>query len=481
MPTYIHGIASSAAIDTAGEVVDIAGLDCSSLVGSCFNYEHESKLPSQILGKILEYKKIFSEKDCETDGHKYFWDKCKLPFLYVLGRLFDDKKESAKEVAALFIDDAQNPNEAKMVGFSIEGAKLEKVGMVIRRSIARKVTITGASANKTCIAEMIPAPTKGQKSDIDSLFKGEIQFFTPSSKQLESLEKKETELTKTVGSGGGAFIGSQLAMGEMNKTQGWSEPKRAKTAIHFSHPEHGIVSIHKQPEGGFHVKHKGALTNLNGVKGSFSTPQEAGKHARNYMSSLGSGKTLVSKTESMNKTLDAGSMMAAPSALVGGAALGKESVDKKIKPMGKKEICMPEKEFVDEHEKLVNTLKNPTPKKLKEEAREQGKELKEMKKSKWLLRAEQFYNTWEKREAFEKFMQERLPHLSKGEVRAIGQTLALKKSIKAESKLSKMFASHFSKADQMGQVPTSRNEANEPAPKGLSKGTDVMMASEKKK
>src|SRR5258708_1133356 len=165
--TYIHGVASSECVDTAGEVVDLAGLDCSSLTGSVFNFEHESKLPSQIVGKILEHKKIFSKKDCNNEYHKHFWDKYQIPFLYVMGRLFDDKKNSSKELAALFIDDAENPKEQPLIGFSIEGAKIAKEGMRITRSIARKVTCTVIPANKTCVAEMVPLNSKKPKDDID--------------------------------------------------------------------------------------------------------------------------------------------------------------------------------------------------------------------------------------------------------------------------------------------------------------------------
>src|SRR5690349_15160556 len=129
--TYIDGIASSQAIDTAGEIVDLKGLDCSSLIGGAFNWEHKSDLPAQIVGKVLDYKKIFSAKDCDTERQKHFWNKCQIPFLYVIGRLFDDKKDSSKEVASLFKDDAENPTEPKMVGFSIEGSKINKEGMTI--------------------------------------------------------------------------------------------------------------------------------------------------------------------------------------------------------------------------------------------------------------------------------------------------------------------------------------------------------------
>jgi len=247
--TYVDGIGSSQAIDTAGEIVDIAGLDISSLVGGALNWEHKSDIPAQIVGKIVEAKKIFSEADCDNDRQKMFWNKCQLPFLYIVGRLFDDKKDSSREAAALFKDDAEHPNEQAIVGFSVEGAKIEKVGAVITRSIARKVTITNIPANKTCVAEMLPiAKKKDGKMDFDSLFKGELALFNFEPTYIEILEKKESlkkdaapmplppetpeiqptpiigagrtgmnmseKLKKDVGSGGGAFIGDSLAMKE---------------------------------------------------------------------------------------------------------------------------------------------------------------------------------------------------------------------------------------------------------------------------
>src|SRR5271165_3370174 len=152
MPTFIDGIGTSEAIDTSGEIVDLKGLDTSSLVGSAFNFEHKSDLPAQIVGKILEATKIFCKEDCKNERHLYYWNKCQIPFLYVMGRLFDDRKPSAVEVAALFHDDAAHPNEQPMIGFSIEGARLgEKQGMLVPRSIARKVTVTVIPANKSCV------------------------------------------------------------------------------------------------------------------------------------------------------------------------------------------------------------------------------------------------------------------------------------------------------------------------------------------
>jgi hypothetical protein len=88
--------------------------------------------------------------------------------------------------------------------------------------------------------------------------------------------------------------------------------------------------------------------------------------------------------------MTAGSGMAAPGNLVQGSALAPESLDRK------------------------------------------------MKKGEWLARAEQAYQSWEKREQFENFMAKHMPDLTKGEISAIGQTIALRKSLRAEAKLKKM-------------------------------------------
>jgi hypothetical protein len=522
--TYIDGIASSQAIDTAGEIVDIRGLDCSSLMGAAFNYEHKSDVPAQIVGKVLEFKKIFSEQDCETDRQKMYWQKITMPFLYVLGRLFDDKKESSKEIAALFRDDSENPNEPKMVGFSIEGAKVNKDGMTITRSIARKVTITNLPANKTCEANMVPAQ-RASRNDPDSLFKGEIEFFNPNSNYLEMLQKREEDMEKSltgkergvhvptvanpgqsvmgshvrnpstaghgskemarrhaqsnlkemkgmpkpnlpksenmnkdVGSGGGAMIGDSLAMGELEKSIGpsWKHTGGGN----FSHPEHGIVSVSKQPTGEFHVRHNGAMAGLGGQKASFGTAAAAGAHAGNYMRAVGQKKVLAPGAQNrpspqMNKALEAGSGMGAPSSLTGGAALGKEDLGGKMKKAGfsvgimsgKNNSGQPKEETAG-----IGTAMNTTVGKSDTGGMGTMGLSASEKKSKWLLRAEQAYKTWEKREQFETFMKSKMPHLTKGEIQAIGQTIALKKSIEAEK----------------GKVSTF-----------FRKGTDIMMAKEK--
>ena len=98
-----------------------------------------------------------------------------------------NKKPSAVEVASLFKDDAAHPEEQPIVGFSIEGSKLNKEGIKVTHSIARKLTITCIPANKTCIAQLIP---ENQEENSDNIFKKMKDFF----KSEEVLEKKDQEI-----------------------------------------------------------------------------------------------------------------------------------------------------------------------------------------------------------------------------------------------------------------------------------------------
>lgn len=384
--SYIDGIASSQVLDTAGEIVDLRGLDISSLVGAAFNWEHLKDQPSQIVGKILKAHKIFSVEDCQDERQLKYWEKCQVPFLYVMGRLFDDKKPSSVEVAALFKDDAEHPSESDMVAFSVEGAKIAKEGATIIRSIARKVTITHIPANKSCIAEMIPESKEKKGSSLDSLFKGEVSLFEFESSYVELLKKEELE--KDYGGGSGAFIGDTMAMSEEEHAElakaGWSNPTMTNNRISYKHSQHGNVSVSKTKVGNFEVHHNDKLVGVS------PNIKHAGQHAGKYMSTVAKGETVLSKA------LEAGSGMAAPSELVQGAALASESLEKP-KKMAKKE------------------------------------------RSDSYKQADQAYQTWDKREKFRQYMQKRLPHLAEGEVDAIGRVLAFKKHVQAEKKLSSMY------------------------------------------
>lgn len=410
MATFLDGIGTSQNIDSSGERISVAGMDISTLAyDGVFTYEHEIatnekgekisiKFPEQTVGKILKAKKIFSADDCDDDRELYFWNKVQTPFVYIMGELFDDYTDAARDLAGKLRYDADHKGQNKhnVINFSIEGRYVAKEGMEVTKSIARKCTITTLPCNKAALAELVPQK-RPKGDDMDSLFKTEqteVEFFKPTSDYMDFLAKKEEDMKKLEAEVGGI----------MEKS--WSAGKPSRDALHFSHPEHGTVSIHKQPGGEYHVKHQGAMAGLKGVTGAFKSPQEAGQHAKNYMAAITQKKILPPKPQNhpspqmagkftMNKAMEAGSGMAAPSQLVQGAALAAEKVSKK------------------------------------------------MKKSKWLARAEQSYKTWEKKEEFRSFMKKSMPHLALGEIDAIGQVIALRKSLEAEQNLSKMVSEHY--------------------------------------
>lgn len=200
----------------------------------------------------------------------------------------------------------------------------------------------------------------------------------------------------------------KLQKGEKAK---WSGPKVTADAVHYSHPEHNIVSIHKQPNGEFHVKHNGRVAGVGGKKGIFSNAKDAGEHAKSFMSGLSNGTVSAPAMQnhpspniigtSIKKAVEAGSYNAAPSTLTNGAAYQTESMSKKQAPS-------------EDHN------------------------FKGSKEKDWNLRAKQDYEKWPHKDKFEKFMKSRMPHLSMGEIQAFGRVVALKKNLEFENSLSEL-------------------------------------------
>lgn len=411
MATIIDGIAASENIDSSGERLSIKGMDISSLPidGTC-NFEHKSDLPSQTVGKILTAKKIFSLEDCDTERQKYYWDKIETPYIYITAELFDDYQESAKEIAAMFKYDAANNHERNVMNFSVEGHKIEKKGMDVTRSIARKVTITVTPCNKAAIAEMIPHKEM-HKDEMDSLFKSETSFeieIVPAMPTIEEILAKHDPIKHATALG--------IEPMEKNdkieaKSEGKPEAKKVNPAdpalsrlatpkareplnagrklgttskgtdIHSHKKIHEYGSMHSgehREAANFHMAASNKSPDVNLKNHHYekaklhSQAAETASRRENKLNPNNSNRLIA-------KSMDAGSGMAAPSQLSQGAALQKESLEKKKKRLAK---------------------------------------------------AKAAYETWEKKEEFESFMKSKLPHLTKGEIQAIGQAVALKKSSK---------------------------------------------------
>jgi hypothetical protein len=186
--TIIDGIAASEHLDSSGESLSIKGMDISSLGGpdSILNWEHGSKdRPSQVVGKVTFAKKMLKASDAKTKREKYFWNKVKKPMVYIKAELFDGIGHSgAQDVAAMlrYKNKDKGEDSRLVVGFSIEGGKMEKKGMVVTKSIARDVAITVKPCNKVCDAELIEDDVdedflyKNQQFDCEILNKGDLKL-----------------------------------------------------------------------------------------------------------------------------------------------------------------------------------------------------------------------------------------------------------------------------------------------------------------
>src|SRR5581483_8751727 len=350
MSTFIHGIAASENIDSSGERISIAGMDISSLEkDGVFNFEHETgkvpdkdgrpvelqiKVPAMVVGKILKAKKIFKEEDCDDDHQLKFWRKIETPYLYVMGELFDDYTDAARDLAGKFRydHDKKGQNQAYVNNFSIEGARIEKKGMDIPRSIARKVTITVTPCNKTAVAEIMP-PRKPK--DINELFKTEsteielFQFSQPSYVELVKQEDIQKSLTTTGQVPPAAPKAHTPAIASPTSNPGlhMGTTKSGKKVFTHAkiHEYHGFSSQDHTEAAGFH----------HAAAGKAKDPKLGAHHVdkmKLHMQAAGTAERKQTRlAPTLHKALDAGSGLAAPSELTQGAALAKEDLDKNIK------------------------------------------------------------------------------------------------------------------------------------------------------
>lgn len=154
----IDGPITSEMIDSSGEVLKLDGLDISDfLEGKAWaNWEHDNSSSENILGHFVYARKISSEKDCENDRQKLFWNQLKTPFLYGICELMDDEDHPGAVAVAAMMRYFKKKQEPVMVGFSIEGSTLKRDDNVLERTVGRRVAITLRPCNRQCWVDMLP-------------------------------------------------------------------------------------------------------------------------------------------------------------------------------------------------------------------------------------------------------------------------------------------------------------------------------------
>ncbi len=171
----VAGVFSAESPDKAGEIIDIAGMDISSLNdgSAILNAEHDNGKFSSYLGRIVGAKKIFKQEDCKTEHErKCFESVGKIPLIYGRAELFDSEEghTEAKHAAAV-IKAFKKKNLPIVAKFSIEGASIEKEGNLIKRSVARRCALTVVPANAACESEVLSELTKSEQSTYSEITK----------------------------------------------------------------------------------------------------------------------------------------------------------------------------------------------------------------------------------------------------------------------------------------------------------------------
>lgn len=143
--------------DTQGEILDVAGADISDLMASrgIVNVDH-AKGFYNLVGRVTGAKKIFSEKDCDNDRHRYYWNKIKAPLIYASAYLFDeDDHPHAKATAAILRNIHRTDSPLKLKA-SVEGGILQRDPKDNRRLSKTKVigfALTFVPANNATLVE----------------------------------------------------------------------------------------------------------------------------------------------------------------------------------------------------------------------------------------------------------------------------------------------------------------------------------------
>jgi hypothetical protein len=167
----LEGIFSVETPDTAGEILCVDGADISDLQTgkALLNTEHinpedaeKSKTPENfkgfqsIVGRVVNAKKIFSDKDCATDSEKRAWNEYKKPLIYGTVEIWDgpDAHPNARAAASI-ARMLHKDSEGHRLGLSVEGSTLKREGNILKQTVIRKMALTAKPANRSATIDIV--------------------------------------------------------------------------------------------------------------------------------------------------------------------------------------------------------------------------------------------------------------------------------------------------------------------------------------
>jgi hypothetical protein len=217
-PTEIDGIGATEAKDIHGEVLRITGCDITDLEnGRGILNDNHAKGFQNTIGRVVKAKKIFTEKDCEDERQKYYWNKVKSPYIYFKGILFDDEEEheNAKAAAAVLNNLTRNKSPLQIKS-SVEGGTIARGGLDNKELVRTKVNslaLTFVPANYTTLVEPISLSKSDTTKEEEQLIKNamskiqtDVPTFIEINKQIkieENIEKLKN-LKKSITAGFGS-------------------------------------------------------------------------------------------------------------------------------------------------------------------------------------------------------------------------------------------------------------------------------------
>ena len=258
----LYGVFSSEAIDKTGESVDIKGMDISALESgkALANFEHKNDDPSNYLGRISYVRKAYSLEDCKNETEKrMFREAGNVPLLFGAVELFDDEEHPGATALAKMLTHYKKKGLSIPIGFSVEGATLERDGNYLKKTVGRQVSITLKPANASCQAEILASLSKSESDFLQSLsnkedrspnVSAEILDETAAISELSELANKVNNLVKALSAGfplgpvGSLTQGEALAKPHISKTKKAHEVNIPEETTDYTHEESSTV-IHK--------------------------------------------------------------------------------------------------------------------------------------------------------------------------------------------------------------------------------------------
>src|ERR1035437_928655 len=166
-PIEIDACAGSQLRDTQGEMLSVEGADISELEAGRGRWnDNHGKGFFNSIGRITGAKKIFKEEDCENDRQRYYWDKVKAPYIFVMGYLYDDDDHPNARAAAAILRNIHKIDCPLKLKASVEGGVVSR-GIsdpsLLARTKIHSVALTMTPANVATLVE----PLNLDKSQYD--------------------------------------------------------------------------------------------------------------------------------------------------------------------------------------------------------------------------------------------------------------------------------------------------------------------------